>query len=154
MGKIKYVQLEPAAFLIDIDYQLMTAEQRGIYCSIIFYLYCNNGKIELNHNGDITLLQTQGGILATISGCPKIGAEWDAVWSKIAHKFKMTGNILTHKRVTEELDRAENYIKSKSEAGKKGMKTRWGDNKDITKVSQKMNKLENKPRKRQKQVLV
>ena len=38
---IKYVQLEPAAFLSDTDYQIMTAEQRGIYCSLIFYLYAN-----------------------------------------------------------------------------------------------------------------
>ena len=135
MHSIKYVQLEPAAFLTDIDFQLMDAEQRGVYCSIIFYLYCNGGSIELNHGSAITLLQSPTTILAQISGCRKVGPEWEAIWAKIANKFQITGNILTHKRVTEELQRAENYRKSKSAAGKKGMAARWGDNTDITKVS-------------------
>lgn len=135
MNNIKYVQLEPAAFLTDIEFQLMDSEQRGVYCSIIFYLYCNGGSIELDHGSAITLLQGQTTILAQISGCRKVGAEWDAVWGKIAKKFKITGNVLTHRRVTEELRRAENYRKSKSAAGKKGMAARWGDNTDITKES-------------------
>ena len=42
MGKIKFVYFEPAAFLTDIDFQMMNAEQRGVYTSIIFYLHCNN----------------------------------------------------------------------------------------------------------------
>ncbi len=132
---VKYVWLEPAAFLTDIDFQMMNAEQRGVYWSIILYLYANNGKIDLNDNTDITLLQTKVSVLAIISNCQKVGSDWDTVWGKIRHKFKITGNILTHKRVTEELERAENYKKLKSEAGKKGMQKRWGDNTDITKVS-------------------
>ena len=49
MGKDKspkYVSLEPNAFLSDKDFQLMNAEERGVYCTIIFYLYSNGGKIE------------------------------------------------------------------------------------------------------------
>ena len=38
MGNIKYVQLEAGDFLADPDFQLMTSEERGIYCSIIFYM--------------------------------------------------------------------------------------------------------------------
>jgi uncharacterized protein YdaU (DUF1376 family) len=133
--KTKYVQLEPAAFITDLDFQMMTAEQRGVYCSIIFYLYCNGGKIGLGNNGDITLLDSQTLKLAVISGCLKTGSDWDAVWSKIAHKFKIEGNHLTHKRVSEELERADEFQRAKSEAGKKGMKNRWGDNSVITKES-------------------
>jgi len=132
---IKYIQLEPAAFLTDIDFQMMDSEQRGVYCSIIFYLYCNNGKIELSDGQAITLLSGKTSILAQISGCLKIGKEWDAIWGKIADKFQINGNILTHKRVTEELKRVVEYRKGKSEAGKKGMAKRWADNTDITKVS-------------------
>ena len=134
-NKIKYVQLEPGAFLTDIDFQMMDAEQRGVYCSVIFYLYCNNGKIELDDIRDVTLLQGQLTKLAGISGYHKTGAEWDAIWGKIAHKFQITGNILTHKRVTEELKRAAEYRAKKSKAGKAGMASRYGSNTDITKES-------------------
>lgn len=134
MKDIKYIQLEASGFLTDIDFQMMNAEQRGVYCSIIFYLYCNEGKLELGDNS-ITLLSGKFNKLAMISGCEKIGADWDTIWQKIAHKFKITGNILTHKRVTAELLKTQKYIKEKSEGGKKGMKSRWGDNSLITKVS-------------------
>jgi len=114
--------------LTDIDFQMMTAEERGVYCSLIFYLYCNNGKLDLNHNTDITLLQNMTSKLAVISGCQRSGSEWHDLWAKIEHKFKIIDNTLTHKRVTEELEKAESYRKNKSDAGKKGMKNRWPDN--------------------------
>ena len=132
---IKYIQLESAAFLTDIDFQMMDAEQRGAFCSIIFYLYCNKGQIDLGDNKDITLLRGKYSKLATISGYHKTDNDWRTVWVKIAHKFQITGNILTHKRVQEELRRAENFRIAKSGAGKKGMRKRWGDNSDITKRS-------------------
>lgn len=141
MNEIKYVQLEPAAFLSDIDFQMMSAEERGIYCSIIFYLYCNGGKIELLNNNDITLLQDKTARLAVISNCLKNGKEWQAVWSKIAHKFVISNNILFHKRVTIELERAKNFFDDKSRAGKIGMKNRWGDNTVIPPVITKVSKV-------------
>jgi uncharacterized protein YdaU (DUF1376 family) len=126
MKDIKHIQLESGAFISDVDFQLMDAEQRGVYCSIILYLYANGGTIELN-NTDITLLSDKTNKLAMISNCQKTGQEWKVVWSKIAHKFQINGNILTHKRVTKELMRASEYKKIKSEAGKIGMKKRWGN---------------------------
>jgi len=133
MKNIKYIQLEPAAFLTDIDFQMMDAEQRGVYCSIIFYLYCNGGIIELSDNTPITLLQDKYKKLAVISGCYKTGPDWTAIWSKIAHKFQITDNMLTHKRVTEELKKAEKFRITKQKAGLESAKKRWGDNTPITK---------------------
>jgi hypothetical protein len=46
--KIKYVQLESEAFLTDLDFVAMTLEQRGAYLTLILFLYCNNGKCELD----------------------------------------------------------------------------------------------------------
>jgi len=142
MKGIKHVQLEAGAFISDVDFQLMDAEQRGVYWSIILYLYANGGSLDLN-NSVMSLLSDKTHKLAMISNCPKTGQEWQAVWSKIAHKFIINGDILTQKRVTEELERASEYRKIKSEAGKKGMQKRWGqdenaitgDNSDITKGS-------------------
>jgi len=132
--KIKYVQLEPAAFLSDIDFQMMDAEQRGIYCSIIFYLYCNGGKLDLNSNNDITLLDNKYSKIAMLSNCRKTGSQWQELWSKIAHKFQINGNILTHNRVSKELSKSKKLREAKSRAGKRGMKSRYSDNRDITKV--------------------
>jgi len=140
VNTVKYVMLEPSAFLTDIDFLMMNAEQRGVYCSIIFYLYCNDGKLLLGNNGDITLLHNQTSQLATISGCYKLGAAWDAVWSKIAPKFEINGNLITHKRVTEELKKAKDFIEQKSEAGKKGMASRYGRNTVITKEKKRKEK--------------
>lgn len=134
MKDIKHVQLEASAFISDVDFQLMDAEQRGVYCSIIFYLYANGGELQLD-NSDITLLSDKTNTLAMISNCAKTGHDWKQVWNKIAHKFQINGNILTHKRVTQELKKAAEYRKRRSEAGKKGMKARWADNKDITNIS-------------------
>lgn len=120
-----YISLEPSAFLTDIDFQMMNAEERGVYCSIIFYLYCNGGSLDLNHNTDITLLSDRTSRLATISGCQKTGEEWVQIWEKLKHKFIVDKDLLTHKRVTDELERTKEFIKKKSEAGKKGMKNRW-----------------------------
>ena len=58
-AEVKYIQLEPAAFITDIDFMLMTAEERGVYCSIIFYLYANNGKIELNDKSDNSVINRE-----------------------------------------------------------------------------------------------
>ena len=135
MADVKYVQLEPSAFLTDIDFQMMDAEQRGVYCSIIFYLYCNGGQIELVGNTPKPLLEDKYSILAIISGCHKTGSDWVAVWSKIAPKFEINGNILTHKRVTEELKRVLDFKKAKSEAGKISAQKRWGSNTPITTLS-------------------
>ena len=46
--KVKFVQLEPDAFLTDLDFVAMTLEERGAYFTLILYLYSNNGKCDLN----------------------------------------------------------------------------------------------------------
>lgn len=49
--QIKFVQLEPAAFLTDMDFFAMSAAERGVYWTIILYLYCNNGKCDFDIEG-------------------------------------------------------------------------------------------------------
>ena len=126
MADIKYVQLAAADFLADIDFQMMTAEERGVYCSIIFYLYANGGNIKLTDNGAITLLSDSSSKLAIISGCYKTGPEWASLWAKIKHKFIIDKGLVSHKRVTSEIEKARNYAADKSRAGKIGADKRWG----------------------------
>lgn len=131
---IKHVQLEPSAFLADMDYQIMSAEQRGIYCSVILYLYANDGKLQVN-NADSLL--GDNNVIALLSNCTKTGKDFLEIWSPVAKKFKIKNGILTHKRVTEELKKAHNFKKQKSLAGKKGMQQRYNavSNADITNIS-------------------
>ena len=89
--RISFVQLEANAFLSDVDFQTMTAQQRGVYCTIIFYLYANGGKFPFDPEG-----------LKMICNC----AEFEKVWEKIAHKFSKGKKFLRHKRVTKELRKA------------------------------------------------
>ena len=132
-NKSQYVQLEPSAFLTDTDYQVMTAEQRGVYCSIIFYLYANGGKLELGSKTGV-LVDFDNNVIALLSNCQKTGEEWNRVWSGVEKKFKIKNRVLTHKRVTEELKRAANYREKKSLAGTIGMQHRYNSvsNDDIT----------------------
>jgi uncharacterized protein YdaU (DUF1376 family) len=124
MKEIKHVQLEAGAFISDTDFQMMTAEQRGIYFSVILYLYSNGGKLVLNDDND-NLISGSNSVISLISNCPKSGEEWNRVWEPVRKKFKIKNKILTHKRVSREMKKAYNYWKNKSLAGKKGMQQRY-----------------------------
>ena len=115
----KYVSLEPDAFLSDLDFQAMTAEQRGVYFTLILYLYCNNGQIEYDEY--------------KLRNLCNISSEFD--FESVLYKFRIIpkstlaktrkianeSRYITHKRVTQELRRAQVYINR----GVKAAKTRW-----------------------------
>ncbi|MHC4754645.1 MAG: hypothetical protein ACYTBP_05825, partial [Planctomycetota bacterium] len=77
MTKIKYVQLEADAFLTDIEFAMMDAQQRGVYVTVLLYLYSNGGKCEL----DIEALKK-------ISNCE----DFENIWEKIKKKFQIKNN--------------------------------------------------------------
>lgn len=110
--KVKYVQLEPEAFLTDLDFNAMTLEQRGAYFTLILYLYCNNGKCKL----DISVLSQL---------CNKNAKAFEKIWQNISKKFKTRKGVIKHKRVTKELARAKKFIQAKRKAGVKGANKRW-----------------------------
>ncbi len=120
--KIKYVSLESGAFLSDLVFQAMNAEERGVYCSLLFYLYENNGRLPLN-------IET----LKHLCNCEN----FEKVWQFIRQKFIVKKGFITHKRVSRELDKARQLSQAQSEKGVKGMKSRWhSDNTAITKRSE------------------
>jgi len=122
--KIKYVQLEPEAFLIDLDFNAMMLEERGAYFTLILYLYSNNGKCDL----DISVLSEL---------CNKNPKAFEKIWQNISKKFQTRGGVIKHKRVTEELKRAKKFRQARSKAGLKGANRRWhSHNAAITKAKQ------------------
>jgi uncharacterized protein YdaU (DUF1376 family) len=110
--KIKYVKLEPDAFLTDLDFIAMTLEERGAYFTLILFLYCNNGKCEL----DISILSQL---------CNKSTKTFGKIWQNISKKFQTRNGVIKHKRVTKELTKAKKIRQAKSKAGFKGADKRW-----------------------------
>ena len=109
--KVKYVQLEPEAFLTDLDFNAMTLEQRGAYFTLILYLYCNNGKCKL----DISVLSQL---------CNKNAKAFEKIWQNISKKFQTRNGVIKHKRVTKELTRAKKFIQHQRKAGLASAKKR------------------------------
>jgi uncharacterized protein YdaU (DUF1376 family) len=110
LKKIKYVQLEPNAFLSDSDFQAMTAAERGVYWTLVLYLYCNNGRLKLDF--------AQLGLLCACEN-------FEQIWLRIKKKFSVRGGMLRHKRVTKELKRAKEFMEVRRQAGLKGADKRW-----------------------------
>jgi uncharacterized protein YdaU (DUF1376 family) len=104
----------------------MTAEERGVYCQIIFNLYESGGYLPMDK--------------ATLAGFCNC-TNFENVFEKIKHKFLIKNEKISQKRVLAELKRARQISQLQRQNGLKGMESRWGgDNKAITKLSHSNNK--------------
>ncbi len=137
MTDIQYVQLDSSDFLADNDFQTMNAEQRGVFWSVLLFLYTNKGKLLVENTDQQSLFSNSSRRIALLSNCPKTGSEWEEVWAPVAKKFTIKNGVLKHKRVTAELRKARKYKLQKRLAGIKGMQHRYNtvNNTVITKVS-------------------
>ncbi len=117
LKKIQYVSLESGAFLSDLVFQAMNAEERGVYCSLIFYLYENNGRLPLN-------IET----LKHLCNCEN----FEKVWEFIKQKFIVRKNKIMHKRVIAELEKARRFLQAQSDKGIKGAQKRWNNDSTAT----------------------
>lgn len=113
---IRFVQLEPAAFLSDVDVQTWNATEIGCYWMILLYLYTNNGKAP----NDLKLL-------SRLCHCDR---NFKRIWNKIAHKFDVAGAFLSNVRVSCELRNASDRFRKTHLAGVKGAKSRWQTHSD------------------------
>lgn len=100
----KYFQFEPDAFLSDIDFQAMTGAERGCYCTIIFYLYRNNGKVEND--------------LALLAKICNVNLNFD--FSFVFKKFNNKNGFLTHNKVSEVIKKTQAIRNERVKAGKLG----------------------------------
>ncbi len=107
--KIRYVQLESQAFLMDLDFLTMTPAERGVYCTLVLHLYCKGGKCELDPAA-----------LARLCNC----RNFEKLWKKIAKKFQIREGVIRHKRVSKELRRAKRFAQRQRIAGLASAKKR------------------------------
>ena len=110
----KYVSFEPDAFLSDEDFQCMTAEERGVYCTLIFNLYRNNGRLKYD--------------MLRLAKLCNVNGQFD--FQTVLHKFQVRRGFIRHKRVTKELARAQALV----DRAVKAAQTRW--NKESTSNAQ------------------
>ncbi|MBN2182977.1 MAG: DUF1376 domain-containing protein [Sedimentisphaerales bacterium] len=121
--KIKYVQLESDAFLTDLDFLQYSPAERGLYCSMIFYLNSNNGKCEFDASA-----------LSRLCNCKNI-QEFEKLWEKVSKKFQCRNGVIKHKRVTRELKRAKTFRQACAKAGLRGANKRWGGHSEANRVA-------------------
>ena len=107
---ITYVSLDSKTIIADQEFQTMTAEERGVYWTLILYLYANGGSF---------IFDSQ--ILSRICNCDN----FDKVWEKIEHNFRKKGAKLFHKMVSKELSRTAKLLQVRKKAGIKGANARW-----------------------------
>jgi len=82
MKKSEDMQLTPNGFLRDADFQAMSAEQRGVYCTLLFLMCCNRGRCKLESLS-----------LGILCGCD----DFDGVWEKIKGKFYLVNGYIRPK---------------------------------------------------------
>jgi uncharacterized protein YdaU (DUF1376 family) len=107
--KIKYVQLESQAFLTDLDFVMMSAAERGVYCTLLLHLYCSGGRCKLDPIA-----------LGRLCNC----RNFEKFWGKIAGKFQTRKGVIRHKRVSKELRRAKRFAQRQRIAGLASAKKR------------------------------
>jgi len=128
INKAPAFQFYAGDFLSDINVQLMTMSQRGIYITLLANEWIEG---ELPNN----LLK-----LKMLCGNPiNFKTEWDA----IKHCFVVENGKLINNRLEKERGKMVSYRERMSDAGKKGAKTRWQSNgKAIARLSNKEKEIE------------
>ena len=113
-NKIRFVFLDYDKFLYNFDFINMKPAERGIYCTLIFFLYSKGGYLELNEK------------VYKMCNCTK--KQFENTWKKIGTKFSHKRNKIFHKKVLKELAIARSRSKTLSVAGVKGNNIRWNKN--------------------------
>ena len=115
MSNTPAFQYYPADFLSDPEVMFWDAEAVGCYWLMISYLWINGGKAELNYELIASLFRVNR----------KLKAE--KLWKKIEKKFVLEDGYITHKRIFKEMQKQQQSRLRRQEAGKKGAKSRWGN---------------------------
>ena len=102
-------QFYPKDWLADPDVMCMTMAERGVYITLLCYLWESEGKMELDQIKK--LLKGHKRALLSLEN--------------VLVKFQIRSNMVTHKRLTKERKKQQEYSDNRREAGKKGAKKRW-----------------------------
>ena len=110
---VKFIQLESDAFLTDIYFITFSPAERGVYCTLIFFLNSNDGKCLFEPSA-----------LSRLCNC-KSPNHFEKIWQKISKKFQTRNGVIKHKRVSKELIKAKRLRQAQRRAGLKGARVTW-----------------------------
>ena len=102
-------QFYPKDWLADPDVMCMTMAERGVYITLLCYLWESEGEMELDQ------------IKKLLKGHKRALLSLD----NVLVKFQIRSNMVTHKRLTKERIKQQEYSVNRREAGKKGAEKRW-----------------------------
>lgn len=109
---INFVQFNVSRFINDPDFILMNLEERGLYLTMIFMLFMNDGSMKLEPG------------LFRFFNC-RSEKQFLKIWDKVKFKFEIKRKKLTNPFVTSEYRRIEKYRQSRAAAGLKGAAVTW-----------------------------
>ena len=112
-SEIRHVSLTPGDFLDDGDFVAWTPDLRGVYWTLILFLYRNGGKLR----DDPDRLKVL---------CNWTGEGWKSAYQVVRAKMQVRRGFITHKRVTKELARAQ----ARRDSAVAAANTRWDRNAD------------------------
>ncbi len=108
-------QYYPADLISDPDLLTWDMEMIGIYWWTISYLWLNGG-----------LIDSKPEVIRSLTRRKRIDKAF-LIWDKIKFKFILEDGKISHKRVTEEMQKQAEQRLMKEKAGKMGAEKRWQD---------------------------
>jgi uncharacterized protein YdaU (DUF1376 family) len=115
--EIKYVFLDFNKFLYDFEFINMKPIERGIYCTLILYLYSKGGYIELDEK------------VYKMCNCTK--KQFEHAWKTIGSKFKHKRNKIYHEKVLKELAIARSRSQMLTDKALKMNDSRWHEKENL-----------------------
>lgn len=109
--KIRYVSIDPSAILLDQQFVSLNLQQRGMYFSILLYLFVNNGSIGKDFNA-----------LAKAIGYT--GNQFEKSFKSISSLFTVRSNCITSPLVSKAIARAVELSSNQSAKGISSAKAR------------------------------
>ncbi len=126
MNKSPAFQWYPKDYLTDVNVEMMTLTEEGAYRRLMDYEWLSE-SLPNDHEK-----------LARL--CRVSLEQFEEMWPAIAPCFKITPEKITHSRLAKERRKQKSFKKTKSDAGKRGAKARWGKDKNGSAINSPMAK--------------
>jgi hypothetical protein len=117
-------QFYPADLISDPEVMFWDMEMLGAYWQMINYLWLNGGTF------DTTSCDFFENLRKLFRKKSKKSAQ--SLWKKIEKKFVCQNGIITHKRVTKEMQKQADTRLKRQQAGKKGAEKKWANDGQAT----------------------
>lgn len=115
MSKLHYMPWYPADYKADTAH--LSLEEHGAYRLLLDHLWLSGGVIRF----DDKRISRRLGITP---------ARFRKIWAEIGEFFRLEGGEISHKRVTSELQKAQEMVEKRTEMARNAAKKRWKKSKE------------------------